>query len=146
MIELLVLQLSQFEQAESDEPMNRLTKEDLDKMHEVKEILIANIDSQFSLRTLAHMVGTNEFNLKKNFKAAFGTTVYGYFNQYKMEQAKVMLLEGDSKISEVSSKIGYKHATHFTSAFKKYFGYLPTRIKMSLLIFDPEICLFFITA
>lgn len=145
-IELLALQLSQFEQAESDEPMNRLTKEDLDKMHEVKEILINNIDSQFSLRTLAHMVGTNEFNLKKNFKAAFGTTVYGYFNQYKMEQAKVMLLEGDSKISEVSSKIGYKHATHFTSAFKKYFGYLPTRIKMSLLIFDPEICLFFITA
>ncbi|MFA4871248.1 MAG: AraC family transcriptional regulator [Pedobacter sp.] len=145
-IELLALQLSQFEQAQNDEPVNRLTKEDLDKMHEVKEILIANIDSQFSLRTLAHMVGTNEFNLKRNFKAAFGTTVYGYFNQYKMEQAKMMLLEGDSKISEVSSKIGYKHATHFTSAFKKYFGYLPTRLKMSLLIFDPEICLFFITA
>ncbi len=143
-IELLALQLSQFEQEEVNEPLNRLTREDLDKMHEVKKILISNIDSQFSLRTLAHMVGTNEFNLKKNFKTAFGTTVYGYFNQYKMEQAKMMLLEGDSKISEVSSKIGYKHATHFTSAFKKYFGYLPTKIKMTMLIIDPEICLFFL--
>ncbi|WP_316815923.1 AraC family transcriptional regulator [Pedobacter nyackensis] len=145
-IELLVLQLSQFELSESSEQQSKLKKDDLDKMHEVKEILITNVNSQLSLRTLAHMVGTNEFNLKKNFKSAFGTTVYGYLNQYKMEKAKAMLVEGDSKISEVSVKMGYKHATHFTSAFKKYFGYLPTKIKMSFLLFDPEFCVLFFTA
>lgn len=135
--------MSQFEQTENDQLQLGLKKEELDRMQEVKEILMRNIESQFSLRTLAHMVGTNEFNLKKNFKAAFGTTVYGYFNQYKMEQAKAMLIEGDTKVAEVSGKMGYKHATHFTSAFKKYFGYLPTKIKMSMLLLDPEFCLFF---
>jgi AraC-like DNA-binding protein len=145
-IELLVLQMSQFELAESEQIQYSLKKDEQDRMQEVKEILMSNIDSQLSLRTLAHMVGTNEFNLKRNFKAAFGTTVYGYFNQYKMEQAKAMLIEGDAKVAEVSGKMGYKHATHFTTAFKKYFGYLPTKIKMSVLLIDPEFCLFFFTA
>ena len=136
-IELLAIQLSQFELLQ-EQPKPVLKPDELDRMEEIRSILIRNMDRQLSLRTLAHMVGTNEFNLKKQFKAAYGTTVYGYLNQYKMEQAKAMLIQGDSRISEVSGKMGYKHATHFTSAFKKYFGYLPNKIKMLMLVFDPE--------
>lgn len=139
-IELLAIQLSQFELLQA-QPKPLLKPDELDRMEEIRSILINNMDRQLSLRTLAHMVGTNEFNLKKQFKAAYGTTVYGYLNQYKMEQAKAMLIQGDSRISEVSGKMGYKHATHFTNAFKKYFGYLPNKIKMLMLVFDPEFCL-----
>jgi AraC-like DNA-binding protein len=142
-IELLVLQLVQVEQTATEDLPGKLKKEDIDKMNEVREILVSDFNSQHSLRTLAHMVGTNEFNLKKNFKMVFGTTVYGYLNQYKMEEAKKVLMSGQHNVSEVSSKMGYKYATHFTSAFKKYFGYLPTKIKMLLFMIDPEICLFF---
>jgi AraC-like DNA-binding protein len=133
-LELLVLQISQFEQLENDDLSTRLKKSDLQKMQEVKEILVNNLENPLSLRTLAHMVGTNEFNLKKNFKVSFGTTVYGYLTQYKMEQAKMMLIQGEEKIGEISRKMGYKHATHFSSAFKKYFGYLPNKIKIWLFI------------
>lgn len=139
-IELLAIQLSQFALLQ-EQPKPLLKPDELDRMEEIRSILINNMDRQLSLKTLAHMVGTNEFNLKKQFKAAYGTTVYGYLNQYKMEQAKAMLIQGDSRISEVSGKMGYKHATHFTSAFKKYFGYLPNKIKMLMLVFDPEFCL-----
>lgn len=142
-IELLVLQLVQAEQTTIEELPGKLKKEEVDKMNEVREILINDSNSQHSLRTLAHMVGTNEFNLKKNFKMVFGTTVYGYLNQHKMEEAKKILMSGHYNVSEVSSKMGYKHATHFTSAFKKYFGYLPTKIKISLLLMDPELLFLF---
>ncbi|MCX2474019.1 AraC family transcriptional regulator [Pedobacter sp. MC2016-05] len=107
-------------------------------MHEVREILIQQSGDQLSLRALAHLVGTNEFNLKRDFKALFGKTVFAYLNQHKMEKAKNMLIEEDTTVSEISKRMGYKHATHFTSAFKKYFGYLPNKIKtgkLSLLIF-----------
>ena len=136
-LELLALQLSQFEQQQNGQAVQQLKKEDLDKMYEIQKILTNNLQSQLSLRTLSHMVGTNEFNLKRNFKIAFGTTVYGYLNQYKMEQAKALLMEKDMPIAEIAVKMGYKYATHFSSAFKKYFGYLPTKIrsgKLSLLI------------
>ncbi|MCX2480298.1 AraC family transcriptional regulator [Pedobacter sp. MC2016-15] len=137
-LELLVLQISQFELLKDNTPSLQLKKEELQKMYEVKEILTEDLTQQISLRSLAHRVGTNEFNLKRNFKLAFGTTVFGYLNQYKMDWAKRMLIEKDITIAEVSEKTGYKYATHFSSAFKKYFGYLPNQIKsgkLSLLIF-----------
>jgi AraC-like DNA-binding protein len=128
-LELLLLQLSQFEQAELNHSSGKLKKEELDKMYKVKELLTAQLDSQFSLRSLAHMVGTNEFNLKRDFKVAFGTTVFSYLNAYKMASARRMLMEKELSVAEVAEKMGYKYATHFSSAFKKFFGYLPNRIK-----------------
>ena len=145
-IELLALQISQFETFQAAELPLALKKEEMDRMLEAREILINHTGDQLSLRTLAHLVGTNEFNLKRNFKIAFGNTVYGYLNQYKMEQAKTMLVEKDLTIAEVSLKMGYKYATHFSTAFKKYFGYLPNRIKsgkLSLLLFIEDFSIAF---
>jgi AraC-like DNA-binding protein len=145
-LELLVLQISQFEQFKPIESKAQLKKDDLDKMYEVREILTHNLQEQLSLRDLSHMVGTNEFNLKRNFKIAFGTTVYGYLNQYKMEQAKAMLINQEISIAAVAQKMGYKYATHFSSAFKKYFGYLPNKIrsgKLALVLLSEEIVVIF---
>jgi AraC-like DNA-binding protein len=140
-LELLMFQLSQFEQINAPKTANSLKDEELCKMQEIKNILHDNINTQIPLRTLAHMVGTNEFNLKRNFKIAFGNTVYGYLNNYKMELAKNMLIEKDFTIAETAAKIGYKYATHFSSAFKKYFGYLPNKLKagkLSLIMLTSE--------
>ncbi|WP_316734930.1 AraC family transcriptional regulator [Pedobacter aquatilis] len=140
-IELLALQISQFEQLQNNTVATPLKPTEMEKMFEAREILIQNTGEQLSLKTLALKVGTNEFNLKRDFKAVFGNTVYGYLNEYKMEQAKSMVIENDLTIAEISEKIGYKHATHFTSAFKKYFGFLPNKLrsgKLSLLLFADE--------
>lgn len=137
-LELLMFQSSQFELINQHTDFRQLKADEMNKMLSVKEILIENVDHPFSLRDLAHMVGTNEFSLKRNFKIAFGTTVYGYLNQYKMEMAKTMLLKKDITIAEISTKMGYTYPTHFSSAFKKYFGYLPNKLKsgkLSVLVF-----------
>lgn len=136
-IELFAMQITQLEQMESAEPIN-LKKLEVERMHQAREILINQTGDQLSLRTLAHMVGTNEFNLKRDFKAVFGKTVYAYLNEHKMEQAKAMLVDKGITVGEIAKKMGYKHATHFTTAFKKYFGFLPNKIRMgkfSILIF-----------
>jgi len=141
-IELLAFQIAQFEVMRAALPANQLNNATFQKMNKAREILISNCEEQLSLRTLAHLVGTNEFNLKRDFKAAFGYTVYGYLNHHKMEQAKAMLLENSESISEISRKMGYRYPTHFTSAFKKYFGYLPNKLKnarFSLLFFVEDI-------
>jgi AraC-like DNA-binding protein len=141
-LELMALQLSQFEQLKNGHVAQQLKKGELEKMFEIKKILTTNMQTQLSLRTLSHMVGTNEFNLKRNFKLAFGTTVYGYLNQYKMEKAKAVLMKKDITIAELAQQMGYKYATHFSSAFKKYFGYLPNKIrigKISLIYFIEDI-------
>jgi len=145
-IELLALQISQFELVQNNPAPTPLKQTEMEKMHEARAILISNTGEPLSLKSLALRVGTNEFNLKRDFKMLFGHTVYGYLNQYKMEQAKLMVMENEFTIAEISVKVGYKHATHFTSAFKKYFGFLPNKLrsgKLSLLIFADELTMVF---
>ncbi|WP_187262702.1 helix-turn-helix transcriptional regulator [Pontibacter beigongshangensis] len=130
-VELLALQLDQQGQSVAPAAPEGLKDEDVEKMQQAKAIVLANLEAPLTLKDLAHQVGTNEYNLKKHFKEIFGTTVYGYLHQHKMEQSRELLLQGESKIAEVARLMGYKHATHFTSAFKKHFGFPPNKLKVS---------------
>lgn len=129
-MELLSLQLEQVERSElhSDRYKQELKEEELRRIYQVKNILEQRPGESHSLLGLAHAVGTNDSTLKKHFKLAFETTVFSYLNSYRMEKAKEMLLIQDCKISSIANQFGYKHATHFSAAFKKYFGYPPTKL------------------
>jgi AraC-like DNA-binding protein len=129
-IELLAQQFEQYEKSKSVRTSPGLREAEVEKMRVVQKLLTKHIERPLSLRDLAHQVGTNEFDLKKNFKLVYGTTVFGYLNQYRMERAKEMLSNPANKVAEVAHKLGFKHATHFTAAFKKYFGFLPNKIRV----------------
>lgn len=128
-IELFSLQLEQYEKVSDSEEMIPLQKQEVNKIHEARDIIIQNMNEPCSLIQLAGRVGLNDFKLKKGFKEIYGTTVFDYLAETRMEQAKKLLLEGKMNINEVSDAVGYKHPTHFTAAFKKKFGYLPKAIK-----------------
>jgi AraC-like DNA-binding protein len=94
----------------------------------IKEYLDLSFDQDHSLRALSRMFGINVCKLKKQFKELVGIPVIQYVYDLKMVHAKSLLLENRMNISEVASKIGYRHAHHFTTAFKKKFGISPSRI------------------
>ncbi|WP_343533352.1 AraC family transcriptional regulator [Pedobacter sp.] len=129
-IELLSLQLAQHEE-EKLIPAT-LKPLEVEKMILVKELIENNITESHTISSLARAVGTNEQYLKKHFKLLFGSTVFGHMISCKMEKAKEMLLTGQYRITEIAEKVGYKHATHFTNAFKKFFGCLPQSFKTKL--------------
>jgi AraC-like DNA-binding protein len=126
-IELFSLQLVQYEEEKKE--INVLKQGEIDKILKVKELIKNNIGEHLSLAFLAREAGTNEQYLKKHFKMVFGDTVFGYILSCRMEKAREMLSSGDHKISFIAEIAGYKHATHFTTAFKKFHGYLPQQLK-----------------
>ena len=128
--ELLTLQLAQHE----EEKGIGLKESEIEKMMMVKELIENNLDESYSLAYLAKAAGTNEQYLKKHFKLLHGNTVFGYMLACKMQKAKDMLLTGNYRVTEIAEIIGYRHATHFTSAFKKFFGYLPKVLKTKFLV------------
>ncbi|WP_134087813.1 helix-turn-helix transcriptional regulator [Olivibacter sp. XZL3] len=131
-VELLLLQLEQFEQLQQlGKTYVGLKEAEWQRMQQVKEILDTQYELDHSLLSLARRVGTNDATLKKHFKLAFGTTVFTYLNEVRMLRAKTLLVEDKEKVAVVAAKVGYKHATHFSAAFKKYFGYLPTKVKFA---------------
>jgi len=56
-----------------------------------------------------------------------------------MEKARQLLTAGDMKIAEVAHTLGYKHATHFTAAFKKHVGFLPNKVRLILLLLADDL-------
>jgi AraC-like DNA-binding protein len=127
-MELLILQLEQLEKEQ--ESKSPISAEDRQRMVRAKALIESNLSSPCSIIDLAQLVGTNDCYLKKHFKQAFGTTVYGYLQQKRMEKAKALLLEGKKKMTDIARSVGYKHASHFSTAFKKHFGYQPNKIRV----------------
>ncbi|QHC85138.1 AraC family transcriptional regulator [Empedobacter brevis] len=125
-IELLLLQLEQFHTASPYK--GTLKRKDIDKIYVVRDFIVNNLNSSYSLIDLAHQAGTNEFILKKGFKEIFGTTVFSFWANEKMEYAKALLTEQHLTISEIAYLIGYKNQRHFSSAFKKKFGISPSQL------------------
>ena len=77
-------------------------------------------------------------NLSEKERLAIEKKSYRHLCDMFMEMAKTMLLKKDITIAEISTKMGYTYPTHFSSAFKKYFGYLPNKLKsgkLSVLVF-----------
>ncbi|TWR31298.1 helix-turn-helix transcriptional regulator [Mucilaginibacter pallidiroseus] len=125
LLELLSLQLEKG--AETDEEDLGFNETDIQRLHEAKLIVSQNLQTPCSLIELARKTGLNDFKLKKGFKALFGATVFGYLNNLRMEQA-YKLLTNNATVGYVAEVVGYKNAQHFTVAFKKKYGILPSQV------------------
>ncbi len=133
-LELMMLQFEQYEELMGKDigmfvSSAPISQYEIKKMQEVKEFLHQNMQSNYSLIYLAHIVGTNLYTLKKNFKLCFGVTVFGYLNRIRMEEARRLLLTKALSINQIADLIGYKNANHFSTAFKKHFGHIPSELK-----------------
>ncbi len=127
-LELFLLQIEQYESTHSVVPSEKIRKEDVEKIHHAKMLLEQNITSPYSLLELSRKVGLNDFKLKKGFKILFGTTVFGYLHEIRMQQSKRMLLEENKPVKEVAAYCGYQYVQHFTTAFKNKFGITPGKL------------------
>lgn len=132
-MELLALQFEQYEKHPVPDITVVLKELDVEKMHLARRMIAGNLERSWSLKELAHQVGTNEYNLKKHFKEVFGKPVFSYLHDLRMETSMQLLQQPGTKISEISQKTGYKNPTHFTAAFKKYYRVLPNKIRIGLL-------------
>lgn len=106
-----------------------LHKKDEEALHEVKHFINLHYNKSFTLLELAHQVGINQTKLKKGFKSLFGTTTFKYIHDLRMKKALEMIQSQTYTIYEIAEFVGYKHSHHFTAAFKKYYGQLPTQVK-----------------
>lgn len=125
-IEVLVLW---FDQAGADDrPLSDTTIPkvvDADRIYQAKEILLEHLDNPPSLLGLARQVGLNDCTLKRGFKQIFGTTVFGYLHQHRMEKARSLILENQHPITAIAQTVGYTNLSAFSSAFRKQYGISP---------------------
>ncbi len=116
---------------------SKLKADDIRCLHQAKEILSRMWNQPPGLLELSRLVGLNDYKLKLGFKALFGTTVFGYVRGLRMNEARKILEQGKANVSEAAMMVGYHNLSHFSTLFRKTYGYNPSEIgKASISTFD----------
>jgi AraC-like DNA-binding protein len=79
-----------------------------------------------TIEQLATRVGLNRNDLTEGFREAFGATPHAYGHLLRMEEARLMLQDGQQSISEVARRIGYEGYSSFARAYRSHFGRSPS--------------------
>jgi AraC family transcriptional regulator len=100
----------------------------LERIYMAREILLKHIGDPITIKELSRKVAINECYLKKGFKEVFGTTIFDFYQQQRMEHAKYLLYEKSLNVTDVSALLGYSSISHFSAAFKKHTGLKPCEL------------------
>ncbi|PCI32412.1 MAG: AraC family transcriptional regulator [Flavobacteriaceae bacterium] len=123
--ELLSLYFSSSSDLESDDCPYIANEETINKLKQVKDIIIQHMASPPSLEQLSKTVGLNIKKLKEGFKEFYGAPVFTFLFNYRMEVAKKLLIENEMNVNEIGAQVGYTTSSHFIAAFKKKHGITP---------------------
>lgn len=104
---------------------HRYTAAELETIRRVAMQMEKHIDQHQSIAEWAEWSGLNRQKLMEGFKSLFGTTIYGYYQNKRMQYAKELLLTTDQPIKFIAKKLGYRNTTNFSIAYKKFFGITP---------------------
>ena len=95
----------------------------------IKEYIAENYQKHLTIDTIAeniHFSGTHANNI---FKSETGKTILEHLTEFRMEKAKELLKQPDSKIYVVAQEVGYINKSHFCMLFKQYTGLMPNEFK-----------------
>ncbi len=121
----LELLLSSFQSFLIGEKPLKLSARDTPKIRQARDIIMERMADPPSLVQLSRMVGLNDFKLKIGFKEMYGTTVYGYLREKRLEKALLLLQQGELNVNETSLAIGYSNPSYFSEAFRAKYGVNP---------------------
>lgn len=105
---------------------------DTPKIYAAGKIIADNIMEPLSIKELAKRIGLNTYKLKVGFKDVYGTTIFGYMKEVRVEKARALLLENEEmNIMEVANEVGYANPSHFAKAFRNKYGVNPREFVLS---------------
>mgnify|MGYP000884138615 CR=1 FL=1 len=93
------------------------------------EFIKQNYQDKLTVKDISKFCHCSESYLNHVFKKDKKINISAYINKTRTEQAKVLLLNSNSSIAEIASKVGFSDPNYFSSVFKKISGTPPTDYK-----------------
>jgi two-component system response regulator YesN len=100
-----------------------------DIIHDLIEYLDNNFNQTYDRIKLAERFKLNEDYMGQLFKKVTNTNIANYINTKRIEAAKLLLKETDSKVIDIAFHVGFDNLTYFYRHFKKHTGYSPIEYK-----------------
>lgn len=106
--------------------IGRIGRRPYDRACQAREILDHALVKPPKVLDLARDLGVNVATLQASFKAAFGTTIFGYVRHRRLEMGRILILDHGLGVAEAGYRVGFASAAAFTAAYRRHFGHPPS--------------------
>ena len=97
-----------------------------ERIKEVHKLITDNPGKNFTVEELSERFDIPESTLRKNFREIYGSPIYKYIKNFKVNMAAELLKSNRNlKISDVAESVGYDNPSKFAAAFKDITGQTP---------------------
>jgi len=111
-----------------EEEANRI----LTGLEQIMQEQKAFLDPEITIEKLAAMANTNRHFVSQVLNERMGQSFYDYVNQYRVSEAKRLLLDpgySNQKIASIAYDAGFNSLSAFNDVFKKFTGTTPSQFK-----------------
>lgn len=104
--------------------LSNITKKAVEYIHR-------NYSSDFSLKDVADFAGASSSYISRLFKEECGIGFAEYLNHVRVEQAKQCIENGELKLKEIVSSVGFNNYNYFFKVFREVTGMTPLEYEQS---------------
>jgi len=116
----------------SNQLVVRCEKDESANMARARQFIEDHQAEPLSLGRIARTANISRHYFCKMFKKATGINFIDYLSRVRIEKSKTLLLNPNSRISEVAFACGFQSMTNFNRAFKRIVRCSPTQFRESL--------------
>lgn len=93
---------------------------------DILDFLNENYMDDLSMEEIASYTGRSLATFKRDFKKISDLSPQKWIIRKRLEKAHALIRDNGRKVTDVCYDVGFKNRSHFTTAFKKQYGYLPS--------------------
>lgn len=91
----------------------------------IRDYMLAHIGESISLETLARVACMSRFHFARRFRQSTGCSPMAFLLHMRIQRARCLLEEGESKIADIAAELGFFDQSHFTRTFRRTIGMSP---------------------
>jgi AraC-like DNA-binding protein len=100
-----------------------------EQVEAVKGYLASRLGERLTLDQVARAAHASPFHLARVFRQRTGTPIHRYLTRLRLRASLERLAAGACDLTAVALELGFSSHSHYTDAFRREFGYTPSRIR-----------------
>jgi AraC-like DNA-binding protein len=107
----------------------QLKRAHLYTIERAKEYIMLNFTQDVSLMEIANYSHVSPFHFSRIFKTFTSFSPHQFLLQMRLKNAEMLLKDSGLPVSDIAFSSGFNSIEHFTAAFRKNYGYPPSKFR-----------------
>lgn len=108
-----------------EKQLHALNNHDIQAIYRVKQQILEHLETPPVIKELALVAHMSATKLKRLFRQIFGDSIFSYYQQFRMQEAALLLSAEKLSVSAVGYRMGFTNLSHFSRIFKAHIGMNP---------------------